>query len=76
MERYIFKEQIQGLDREILVYPMFGLSSHYQVHWDGREVGVLKKVNGRWHTDSDALSGYVDKLGRFIDHKEQAANQH
>ncbi|SEB05099.1 hypothetical protein [Pedobacter hartonius] len=70
MENYEFTGEIQGEYRQIKIYPMLCLSNHYLIHWDGFEVGVIKKVNGKWHSDNEALSDYVEELGSFIDKED------
>jgi len=70
MEHYEFTGEIQGEYRQIEIYPMLSLSNHYLIHWDGFEVGVIKKVNGKWHSDHEALADYVEELGGFIDRRD------
>ncbi|MET1055519.1 MAG: hypothetical protein ABWY16_09440 [Pedobacter sp.] len=70
MKKYEFTGEIQGKYRQIEISPIASLRSHYLIHWDGFEVGVIKRENGRWHTDHEALIGFTDQLGNFIEQKE------
>jgi len=71
MENYVlFSGKIKGKYRDIQIYPMMHLAKHYLIHWDGFEIGVIKKANDQWQTDNDQLSHVVDELGAFIDRTE------
>jgi hypothetical protein len=72
MEHYEFNGEIKGKYRDIQIYPMLSLSNHYLVHWDGFEIGVIKKINGKWHSDHEELTDYTEELGTFIERKEAA----
>jgi hypothetical protein len=70
MKKYEFTGEIQGKYRQIEISPIESLRCHYLIHWDGFEVGVIKKENGKWHTDHEALIDYKEELGDFIEERE------
>jgi hypothetical protein len=70
MKKYEFSGEIQGKYRQIEISAITNLTNHYLIHWDGFEVGVIKKENGKWRTDHDALRDYTEELGGFIQARE------
>lgn len=70
MKKYDFTGEIQGRYRQIEISPIEHLSNHYLIHWDGFEVGVIKKEHGKWQTDHEALVDFKEELGDFIENKK------
>lgn len=69
MKDYIlFSGELQGRFREVEIYPVPDSQNKFLVHWDGFEVGMIRKKDQEWHTDNDQLTDFVDELGSFIDH--------
>jgi hypothetical protein len=68
MEEYIlFKGEIKGKYREIQIYP-FDYSKHeFLIHWDGFEIGVIKKIDQIWYAEVDDIKPVVAEIGKFID---------
>jgi hypothetical protein len=68
MEEYIlFKGEIQGRYREIEIYPFDYSSQEYLIHWDGFEIGIIKKIDQTWYSEADELKPVVAEIGIFID---------
>ncbi|CAM3951328.1 hypothetical protein SAMN06265348_104119 [Pedobacter westerhofensis] len=70
MKKYNFSGEIQGRYRQIEISPIAQLTNHYLIHWDGFEVGVIKKEKGKWHTDHEALVDFKEELGDFIENRK------
>jgi hypothetical protein len=70
MENYILTNtEIEGAFRQVNIYPMAEVDGAYLIHWDGFEVGTIKKSDDKWHTDTIELMEAVNELGAFIDSK-------
>ncbi|CAM4304473.1 hypothetical protein SAMN06265348_110282 [Pedobacter westerhofensis] len=68
MEKYIlYTGEIEGKYREIQIYPLNYSNYEYLIHWDGFEVGVIKKIDSKWYTETEELSSVLNELGSFID---------
>jgi len=68
MEEYIlYTGQIEGKYREVQIYPNLSIPDEYMVHWDGFEVGTIKKMDNKWFTKTAELVTVVNELGAFLD---------
>jgi len=68
MEKYIlFKGEIEGKYREIQIYPMNYSRHEFLIHWDGFEIGVIKKIDQLWYSEIEQLIPVVAEIGKFID---------
>jgi len=68
MEEYIlFNGNIDGVHRQVRIYPNEPLADQYSIHWDGFEVGIIKKVDGKWFTASVPIINAVNEIGAYID---------
>jgi len=68
MEQFIlYKGEIQGRYKEVQIYPLPDVKNVFLVHWDGFEIGKIKKKDGKWITKSADLIPVVKELGALID---------
>jgi hypothetical protein len=68
MEEYIlYTGEIEGKYREVQIYPNLSVQNEYLIHWDGFEVGTIKKMDGKWFTGTLDLISVVNEIGIFID---------
>ena len=72
MEKYLFEGEIQGQYKSLEIYPKPELPNQYLVHWDGFQVGAIKKEKDIWHSDDAPLVDFVGEIGAFIDKHEAA----
>ena len=75
MEEYLFEGEIQGQYRTLQIYPKSEVPNQYLVHWDGFEVGIIKKEEGKWQSEDAALKDAVPEIGAFIDKYEEKINK-
>lgn len=69
MDDYIlFTGTIEG-HREVRIYPLQSTPDVYLIHWDGYELGTIKKIDNKWYTDKPELLDVTNELGAFIDCK-------
>lgn len=71
MKEYLLEGNIQGQYRALQIYPMFDLPNHYLIHWDGFQVGIIRKNDGIWETDVASLYDSVVDIGTLIDAYEK-----
>jgi len=71
MEDYIlFTGKIDGVYREVQIYPVLSSPDQYLVHWDGFEIGLIMKMDDKWYTNSLPLISVTNEIGAHIDHKQ------
>jgi len=70
MEDYIlFTGTIEG-HKEIRIYPLQDSPGVYLIHWDGYELGTIKKMDNKWFTNTPELFAVTNEIGAFIDSKK------
>jgi hypothetical protein len=70
MEEFIlFTTNIEGICREVRIYPVISSPNQYLIHWDGFEIGMIKKMDDKWYTSSVPLLDVVNQIGAFIEKK-------
>jgi len=75
MEKYIlYNSTIDGIYREVQIYPVDSVPGEYLVHWDGFEAGMIMKFEDKWYTSSVPLIGVVNELGLYIDQQTSEMN--
>ena len=71
MEKYIiFTGKIDGTYRDVQIYPVISSPDQYFVHWDGFEIGMIKKMDEEWYTNSVPLIDVVNEIGSYLDKKQ------
>ena len=76
MEEYmLYTGTIDGLYREVRIFPVVSSPNQYLIHWDGYEVGRIMKVGDKWYTSSVALVNVINELGVHIDQQKFGEDQ-
>ena len=71
MEDYIlYTGSIEG-HKEIRIYPLQAVSDVYLIHWDGYELGTIRKIDNKWFTSTPELLGVANEIGAFIDSRQR-----
>lgn len=67
METYtLFNGTIEG-HKDVRIYPLQATANVYMIHWDGFELGTIRKIDNKWYTNTPELLQVTNELGAFID---------
>lgn len=63
----LYSGKIDNRFEEVHIFPIFRGEDIYLIHWDGYQMGKIRKIGNKWFSNSVPLLGVVNEIGEHID---------